>query len=143
LFHIHIDHKPLVPIFSTKILDELPLRVQHFCLDFSSRFLTFQANKLIPADTLSYAPLSHLGDTDHNRQQDCDTYLALAVEIFPTPEARLLENVVKSCHICSKFCSAPTEPMISTPFSQLPWQKVGVDLFTWKKAKYLLVFGFW
>ena len=29
-FHIHTDHKPLVPIFSTKRLEELPLRVQRF-----------------------------------------------------------------------------------------------------------------
>ena len=27
-FHINTDHKPLVPIFSSKSLDELPLRVQ-------------------------------------------------------------------------------------------------------------------
>ena len=29
-FHIQTDHKPLVPLFSTKQLDELPLRVQTF-----------------------------------------------------------------------------------------------------------------
>ena len=31
-FHINTDHKPLVPIFSSKSLDELPLRVQRFRL---------------------------------------------------------------------------------------------------------------
>ncbi len=29
-FHIEINHKPLVLLFSTKGLDELPIRVQHF-----------------------------------------------------------------------------------------------------------------
>ena len=29
-FHIETDHKPLVPLFSTKNLDELPIRVQRF-----------------------------------------------------------------------------------------------------------------
>ena len=29
-FHIYTDHKPLVPIFSTKRLEELPIRVQRF-----------------------------------------------------------------------------------------------------------------
>jgi len=45
-----------------------------------------------------------------------------------------LEDVVRSCHICSKFRSPPSEPMISTTFPQFPWQKVGTDLFTWKKS---------
>lgn len=31
-FHIHTDHKPLVPLFSSKHLAELPARVQRFCL---------------------------------------------------------------------------------------------------------------
>ena len=31
-FHIHTDHKPLVPLFSTKHLEELPVRVQRFRL---------------------------------------------------------------------------------------------------------------
>ena len=31
-FHIETDHKPLVPLFSTKNLEELPLRVQRFRL---------------------------------------------------------------------------------------------------------------
>ena len=29
-FHIYTDHKPLVPLFSTKNLEELPIRVQRF-----------------------------------------------------------------------------------------------------------------
>lgn len=30
-FHVETDHKPLlVPLFSSKLLDELPLRVQRF-----------------------------------------------------------------------------------------------------------------
>lgn len=31
-FHIETDHKPLVPLLSTKSLEELPVRVQQFCL---------------------------------------------------------------------------------------------------------------
>ena len=31
-FHIQTDHKPLVPLFSSKHLDELPIRVQRFRL---------------------------------------------------------------------------------------------------------------
>ena len=31
-FHIYTDHKPLVPLFSSKNLDELPIRIQRFQL---------------------------------------------------------------------------------------------------------------
>lgn len=31
-FHIQTDHKPLVPLFSTKALEQLPIRVQRFRL---------------------------------------------------------------------------------------------------------------
>jgi len=55
-----------------------------------------------------------------------------------------LENVVRSCHICSNFHSPPTEPMISTIFLQFPWQKVGTDLFTWKSiSNRLLIQVYW
>ena len=30
IFHIHTDHKSLVPLLSTKNLDELPIRIQRF-----------------------------------------------------------------------------------------------------------------
>lgn len=29
-FHIQTDHKPLVPLFSSKNLEDLPIRVQRF-----------------------------------------------------------------------------------------------------------------
>lgn len=66
-FHLHTDHKPLVPIFSTKSLEELPLRVQRFRL----RLLRFQftishipGKELSTADTLSRAPLQNLTAAD-------------------------------------------------------------------------------
>ena len=37
-FHIHRDHKPLVPLFSTKHLEELLVRVQRFCLQMMRYF---------------------------------------------------------------------------------------------------------
>jgi len=83
LFYIHTDHKPLVPIFSNKSLNKLPLRVQCFRL----RLLSLHSRQT--TDTLPCAPLSHLGHTVHNLQQDCDVYVALAVESFPATEARL------------------------------------------------------
>ena len=37
-FHIQTDHKPLVPLFSSKHLEELPLRVQRFSMHFQFTF---------------------------------------------------------------------------------------------------------
>ena len=51
--HLHMDHKPLVPIFITKSLEELPLRVQQFRL----RFLRFQF-------TISHIPGKELSTFD-------------------------------------------------------------------------------
>ena len=34
-FHIERDHKPLVPLLSTKLLDELPIRVQRFRMRYN------------------------------------------------------------------------------------------------------------
>ena len=94
LFHIHTDHKPLVPIFSTKSLEELPLRVQRFRL----RLLRFQftishipGKDLTTADTLSRAPLQNLTVSDTTLQEDCDAYVALQITNIPATESRLKE----------------------------------------------------
>ena len=44
-FSIETNHKPLVPLLSAKNLDELPLRVQRFCLRMM-RFNYFMASLL-------------------------------------------------------------------------------------------------
>ena len=54
-----------------------------------------------------------------------------------------ISNEVQSCKICYKLGCQPVEPLLSTPFPQLPWQKVGTDLFTWNSTKYLLVIDYY
>ena len=56
---------------------------------------------------------------------------------------RQITETVRSCKICCKFGCQPVEPLLSTPFPQLPWQKVGMDLFTWKSTTYLLVIDYY
>ena len=62
-FHIQTDHKPLVPLFSSKHLQELPLRVQRFRMRMMRfRFTISHApgKDLAIADALSRAPGSRL-----------------------------------------------------------------------------------
>ena len=66
-FHIETDHKPLVPLFSTKDLEELPLRVQRLRLRmmrYSFSIIHVPGKQLVIADALSRAPLSEPTSTD-------------------------------------------------------------------------------
>ena len=59
-FHVETDHKPLVPLFSTKLIDELPVRIQRFrmrLLRFDFTLSHVPGKSLMTADTLSRAPL--------------------------------------------------------------------------------------
>ena len=50
------DHKPLVPLLSTKNLEELPIRVQRFCLRlmrFTYTIVHVPGKNLCTADALS------------------------------------------------------------------------------------------
>ena len=59
-FSVQTDHKPLVPLFSTKTIDELPLRVQRFkmrLMRYSFDICHVPGKELCTADALSRAPL--------------------------------------------------------------------------------------
>ena len=42
-----------------------------------------------------------------------------------------LDKLVNDCPTSYKFRCQRAEPLISTPLPNLPWQKVGTDLFEW------------
>ena len=50
-----------------------------------------------------------------------------------------LETEVKKCTACCKAQMQVTEPLIPTQFPQLPWQRVGTDLFEHNASNYVLV----
>ena len=67
-FYIHTDHKPLVPIFSTKRLKELPIRVQRFRLRMLRYHFTIShipGKDLVIGDMLSRAPASVPNNCDN------------------------------------------------------------------------------
>ena len=56
--------------------------------------------------------------------------------------SRQLE-VVKSCSKCCKNSSPGLEPLLPSRLPQLPWQKVGTDLFEYNKCTYLLIINYY
>ena len=57
--------------------------------------------------------------------------------------SRQLEETVKSCPECLKQSSPRVEPLTPSQLPQLPWQKVGTDLFEWNKSIYLLIVDYY
>ena len=91
-FHIHTDHKPLVPLFSSKHLEELPIRVQHFRL----RMMRFQfsishvpGKDLIVADALSRAPVAQPTSADELLQQEAGVFVQVVLQSIPATEERM------------------------------------------------------
>ena len=56
--------------------------------------------------------------------------------------SRDIEAMIKNCDICAKMQNDKREPMISTPFPERCWAKLGADLFHWKGSNYLLVIDY-
>ena len=50
-----------------------------------------------------------------------------------------LEELVKTCKTCCIHQQQRAEPLIPSELPELPWQKVGTDLFEWKNCNYLLI----
>ena len=57
---------------------------------------------------------------------------------WPGP-SRKLEELVRSCTACAVERCNPSAPIIASDTVLRPWQKVGMDMFVYKKATYLLV----
>ena len=53
--------------------------------------------------------------------------------------SRQLEELMRSCPACAVERCNTSEPMITPDTVLRPWQKVGTDMFVYKKATYLLV----
>ena len=53
--------------------------------------------------------------------------------------SRQLEELVRSCTACAVERRNPSEPMFASETVLRPWQKVGTDMFVYKKSTYLLV----
>ena len=82
------DHKPLVPLFTSKPLDELPVRVQRFRLrmmrfDFSMSHVP--GKSLLMADALSRAPCSEAEASE----QETAAYVKSVIQSLPATDRQL------------------------------------------------------
>ena len=93
-FYIQTDHKPLVPLFSTKQLDKLSLRVQRFRMRpmrYQFTISHVSGKYLTTADTLSRAPSSESNEGDRELQNETEAYVSMVFQAIPTTERRLEE----------------------------------------------------
>ena len=242
-FHIQTDHKPLVPLFSVKPLDKLPLRVQRFRLRMMRFCYTIShvpGKDLIVADMLSRAPVGNPMQDNHDLEAEGNVYIEMVLKHLPASDKLLeeikekqnqdetcqqlkkyclqgwpdkhqltgslkqcyqvaaelsvqngilmrgnrilipaemrlqmldklhqghqgiekcrqrarvsvwwpglskqMEELVRSCPECCKLQKQRAEPLVASEFPDLPFQKVGTDLFEWKKENYLMIVNYY
>ncbi|KAL6475040.1 hypothetical protein MHYP_G00160800 [Metynnis hypsauchen] len=108
-FKIETDHKPLVPLLSSKALDELPPRVLRFrlrLLKFTYDIVHVPGKCLITADALSRASVKHtLTQEGKDNEADVKVFLDAVVQSLPATEARLkvIQEKQKTDPICAKL----------------------------------------
>ena len=107
-FKLETDHKPLVPLLSTKHLAELPARVQRFKIrlmrfDFS---ISHVAGKdLNIADTLSRAPVENISPSDTDFENETKAFMDVVMSNLPASQNRieLIKTESAKDNICRKF----------------------------------------
>ena len=103
-FCVETDHKPLVPLFSNKLLDDLPLRIQRFrmrMMRFSFSINHVPGKQLSTADALSRAPVNSAEGSDNLFREEVEAYIQTAVQSLPATEGRLKEIRVSQFHTVS------------------------------------------
>jgi len=94
-FTLQTDHKPLVPLLSTRGLDDLPPRVLRFqlrLLRYDYNIVHVPGKNLITADTLSRAPLSDTPSADDLQlEKDVQVFVDAVVSSLPAAETSLAE----------------------------------------------------
>nr|XP_039260787.1 uncharacterized protein K02A2.6-like [Styela clava] len=90
---IETDHKPLVPLLSTKMIDELPIRVQRFrmrLMKYDFTIVHVPGKMLYTADALSRGPIQEL-DEDNQLLADTNCYVQSIMVNLPASNSRLDE----------------------------------------------------
>ena len=92
-FHIETNHKPLVPLLSSRNLEDLPARVQRFgmrMMRFTYSISHVPGKSLYTADTLSRAPLVRpLNQEEEKLEANIQAYVESIIKYLPATEDRL------------------------------------------------------
>ena len=137
VFHCETDHKPLVPLLSTKNLDELPPRIQKFRMRLMRyRFTISQVpgKNLIIADALSRAPLSDVYLSDEDLEcRDIETYLNTVRQTLPASNKQLMtiQHQQEGDEICQKivtYCITSWPNQAELPAPIRPYLPVASEL---------------
>ncbi|UYV65455.1 K02A2.6-like [Cordylochernes scorpioides] len=161
--------KPLVPIFTTKGLNDLTPRLQRYrmrMLQFSFHIFHTPRKDLITADALSRQPIPDDRLAKIALNQKLEPTLQNVVfyskncwpakcQLSPLESSfydvrdeigeesgllmRGLRDMVKTCEKCIKNQPLKNEPFIPNEFPERPWQKVGMDIFHYEGSEYLVV----
>ena len=68
------DHKPLISLLGYKQLDELTLRIQHFCMRLMSYYYSISHVPGKEFDALSCAPVSNFRADDSELEQETTAF---------------------------------------------------------------------
>ena len=104
-FKIQTDHKPLVPLLSTKDLAELPIRVQRFKLRLMRYNFTIShipGKDLITADALPMSPCGSPSLSDEQFKDETRAYVDTVVVDLPATIDRLSQ--MKAAYIGDAVC---------------------------------------
>ena len=109
-FKLKTDHKPLVPLLSTKDLAELPARIQRFKMrlmrfDFS---ISYVAGKdLNIADMLSRVPVENMSQSDTDFENETKTFVDVVMSNLPASQNRieLIKTELAKDEICRNLIS--------------------------------------
>ena len=105
-FYIHTDHKPLVPLFSTKRLEGLSLRVQRFRLRMLRYHFTIShipGKDLVIADMLSRAPTSTPSDSDLLFYKETSVFVDAVVQSISASDAQLERIKREQDDVCKQI----------------------------------------
>ena len=131
-FHINTDHKPLVPLLSTKNLGKLPIRIQRFKLrlvQYSFTISYVAGKNLITADALSRAPVSQ-SSYDDELCNEVQAYVDLLCRNLPASDTRIKEIKEKDevCQQLTTYCQNGWPGKASIPCNLKPYLSVSGEI---------------
>jgi len=135
-FHINTDHKPLVPLFSTKSLDDLPVRIQRFSMQmmwFNYTISHVPGKQLVVADMLSRAPVDLPGTSDLQFEADTQAFVNMVLQSIPATEQRLaqikeLQSADRVCAQVKQYCQTQWPNKTSLLKELIPYYLIRTEL---------------